>query len=515
MIKKILKAGSGIERPPKGSEVTVHYTGRLLDGSKFDSSVDRGEPFKFKLGTGQVIKGWDVGVESMIKGEKSLLTIASDYAYGKNGSPPKIPGDATLEFEVELLDFELYQKVTEDGEIRKRILQAGSGYLRPNDFANVTVTYTAKVKGSNTFFENKSNVQFQLGKDLNVIPGLEESIKNMYKDEHSHVLVQPTYGYGSKGNATLNIPPFATLEFDITLHDFVKAKETFDMNNLEKVELMAQYKEQGNYFYKQGDIDKAVAKWQKAIKLIQYDANWTEEEKQKKNVVAVACHSNLATLWAKQNEWDKVMTDTTEALKLQPTHIKCLFRQGQAFLHQDKFADAERVLLHGKQVDPMNVDIAKELANLKQMKRAIVEKEKKVFGGWFNKVSLVTEQELAEQKRREELQKKREQKPGTGGEGEHESSEEEEEDATGDHGHSHGVDDHGHSHAEGGDHGHSHAGGDDHGHSHAGDDHGHSHGGDDHGHAHSHDDDGHAHSHEGDDHGHSHSHGGDAHGHSH
>lgn len=74
----------------------MHYTGTLLDGTKFDSSRDRDEPFKFKLGMGQVIKGWDKSVATMKRGERARVVIRSDYGYGKAGSPPKIPADATL-----------------------------------------------------------------------------------------------------------------------------------------------------------------------------------------------------------------------------------------------------------------------------------------------------------------------------------------------------------------------------------------------------------------------------------
>ena len=91
-MKKVLVKGTGDERPETGAEVTVHYTGTLLDGTKFDSSVDRGDPFKFKLGVGQVIKGWDHGVASMKKGEKAILTCKPDYAYGARGSPDHPPG---------------------------------------------------------------------------------------------------------------------------------------------------------------------------------------------------------------------------------------------------------------------------------------------------------------------------------------------------------------------------------------------------------------------------------------
>ena len=114
-VKKVLVKGTGTDRPETGSEVTVHYTGTLLDGTKFDSSVDRGDPFKFKLGVGQVIKGWDEGVASMLKGEKAILTCKPDYAYGARGSPPTIPPDATLQFEVELFSWTSDKDYFDDG----------------------------------------------------------------------------------------------------------------------------------------------------------------------------------------------------------------------------------------------------------------------------------------------------------------------------------------------------------------------------------------------------------------
>lgn len=101
---KIEKLVTGTGRAPKNGElVTVHYTGMFTDGKKFDSSVDRREPFSFVLGARQVISGWDIGVAKMVIGDKVKLTIPPELGYGRQGYPGAIPPNATLIFEVELL----------------------------------------------------------------------------------------------------------------------------------------------------------------------------------------------------------------------------------------------------------------------------------------------------------------------------------------------------------------------------------------------------------------------------
>lgn len=97
------KIGTGAAAK-SGDRVKVHYTGMLTNGNKFDSSVDRGQPFEFNLGAGQVIQGWDKGVEGMKVGGKRRLSIPYQEAYGEQGRPPVIPPKATLHFDIELLD---------------------------------------------------------------------------------------------------------------------------------------------------------------------------------------------------------------------------------------------------------------------------------------------------------------------------------------------------------------------------------------------------------------------------
>ena len=104
IIKRRITEGEVGKRPQKGQEVTVNYEGRLEDGTVFDTSADRGELLKVRIGEGQLIEGWDKGIMAMELGEKADLVIKSQYGYGEIGCPPKIPGGATLVFTVELIE---------------------------------------------------------------------------------------------------------------------------------------------------------------------------------------------------------------------------------------------------------------------------------------------------------------------------------------------------------------------------------------------------------------------------
>lgn len=120
---KDLKVGEG-EVAKEKSRVSVHYTGWLMDGTKFDSSVDRGEPFEFSIGSGQVIPGWEQGVAGMKVGGRRELIIPPQLAYGKRGAGGVIPADATLKFEVELLAIKpLLFKSISNAEVKEKLAQ--------------------------------------------------------------------------------------------------------------------------------------------------------------------------------------------------------------------------------------------------------------------------------------------------------------------------------------------------------------------------------------------------------
>lgn len=144
VMKEIITHGvNGWQKPEDGDDVSMHYRGTLLDGSEFDSSYDRSSPFTFKLGDGKVIKGWDIVGKTMAKGEKARVTLKPEYAYGKSGSPPKIPSNATLVFEMELLSWVSKRDVFGDGLVIKSEASTGDGWERPGKLDEITLRIVA------------------------------------------------------------------------------------------------------------------------------------------------------------------------------------------------------------------------------------------------------------------------------------------------------------------------------------------------------------------------------------
>jgi len=184
VLKKILKHGGGSETPENNSNVTVHYTGRLLDGTVFDSSVTRNEPFSFKLGAHQVISGWEIAAATMKKGEKALCTMKSDYAYGDSGSGDKIPPKATLQFEIELIDWVTDSDISKakNGSITKKILKEGSGD-NPKDESKITIQLTGTLADGTVFEPTKTiDIIFGHGEIGHGLEALYKSLKRGIKD---------------------------------------------------------------------------------------------------------------------------------------------------------------------------------------------------------------------------------------------------------------------------------------------------------------------------------------------
>nr|GME18553.1 Peptidyl-prolyl cis-trans isomerase FKBP65 [Ipomoea batatas] len=236
--KKLLREGEGWENPNIGDEVEVHYVGRLLDGTQFDSSLDRGTPFKFKLGEGHVIKGWDEGIKTMKKVEKALLTIPPELAYGESGSPPAIPPNATLQFEVELLSWISVKDICKDGGILKKIITKGEGWQNPKDIDEVFVKYEALLEDG-AFVSKSDGVEFTV-KDGYFCPALAKAVKTMKKGEKVLLTVKPQYAFGEMGRPATaeenGVPPNASLKINLELISWkIVSEVTKDKKVIKKI----------------------------------------------------------------------------------------------------------------------------------------------------------------------------------------------------------------------------------------------------------------------------------------
>jgi peptidylprolyl isomerase len=218
----------------KGDHVMIDYTGWVANsdgsaGKAFDSSLPRGAPFDFDLGAGQVIAGWEEGVVGMKVGGKRQLTIPPNLGYGTRGSPPVIPANATLIFDLELVAIGPPRKAPEqpmtchpsdytvlpDG-LKVYDIVVGTG-PSPTATSRVTVEYTGWVQGAATHFDSTYDREGPITFGLNqVIKGWTEGLQTMKVGGKRQLVIPSALGYGARGVPGM-IPAAATLVFEIEL----------------------------------------------------------------------------------------------------------------------------------------------------------------------------------------------------------------------------------------------------------------------------------------------------------
>ncbi|XP_066350948.1 70 kDa peptidyl-prolyl isomerase [Miscanthus floridulus] len=506
--KKLVKEGEGWETPEVGDEVEVHYTGTLLDGTKFDSSRDRGDPFKFKLGQGQVIKGWDQGIKTMKKGENAVFTIPPELAYGASGSPPTIPPNATLQFDVELLSWTSVKDICKDGGIFKKILKEGEKWENPKDPDEVLVKYEAHLEDG-TVVSKSEGVEFTV-KDGYFCPALAKAVKTMKKAEKVLLTVKPQYGFGEKGrpaageegdvppNATLVIdlelvswktvteigddkkilkkvlkeaegyerpnegavvevkitgklqdgtvftkkghdeepfkfktdeeevidgldravlnmkkgevalvtippeyafgsteskqdlavvPPNSTVVYEVELISFVKDKESWDLNNEEKIEAAGKKKEEGNALFKLGKYARASKRYEKAAKYIEHESSFSEDEKKQSKQLKISCNLNNAACKLKLKDYKEAAKLCTKVLELDSQNVKALYRRVQAYIQLADLELAEADIKKALEIDPNNRDVKLEYKTLKEKIKEYNKKDAKFYSNMFAKMT--------------------------------------------------------------------------------------------------------------------------------
>lgn len=222
----IVEEGSGTEAE-EGNIVQVHYTGRLEDGTQFDSSLDRGQPIQFALGSGRVIAGWDEGIALLREGDQARLIIPPDLGYGATGSGGVIPPNATLTFDVELVKVlppspaepttvDPNDYVTSDTGLLYYDIVEGTGET-PQAGQLATVQYTLWLDDGTKIDSSLDSGQaliYQIGAGQ-LFPALEEGIATMQVGGQRQIVIPPELAFGATGSGP--IPPNATLIFEVEL----------------------------------------------------------------------------------------------------------------------------------------------------------------------------------------------------------------------------------------------------------------------------------------------------------
>ncbi|KAF8381035.1 fkb-6 [Pristionchus pacificus] len=397
VLKKILQPTTSLEKPKIGANVKVHYVGTLnADGTKFDSSRDRHAAFEFILGKGQVIRGWDIGVATMKKGEKADFIIKAEYAYGAAGSPPKIPGGATLNFEVELIDW-CGEDISpeKDGSMRRETIVPGEPLTNPNETSTCTVHVVGEHEGR-VFMDQEISFILGEGSEHKLPEGVDKALRRFTKGEKSVITIKGTrYTYGSNPPEEFNLPANATLNFTIFLKDFDKVPATWEMCPADKITHAKEAKDRGTAFLSEGKVKLALIKYKRVEEILEYEKSGDPEEKKERDTLLLAAFLNIALCYSKLNEQLKCTEFCDKALELSARNVKALYRKGTALLTMNEPEEAQRIFEEILEIEADNKAAQQQILVCKSKVRQYEQRAKKQFKGMFEKLSKGEDEESA------------------------------------------------------------------------------------------------------------------------
>eukprot|EP01065_Artemidia_motanka_P047432 TRINITY_DN7434_c0_g1_i1.p1 TRINITY_DN7434_c0_g1~~TRINITY_DN7434_c0_g1_i1.p1 ORF type:complete len:744 (+),score=262.89 TRINITY_DN7434_c0_g1_i1:62-2293(+) len=404
--KECIQSGEGDERPTPGSKVKVHYVGTLHDtGKQFDSSREAqdGQPVVFEICRGKVIKGWDEGIVTMRKGERSKLIIRSDYAYGDQGAGDKIPGKATLCFDVEVIDWEVLRtdvSKPNDGGVMKHITTEGKFSMQPPQYEGTVEVDLAVTKGQLAGGFLAAPVEgktFVLG-DEELPVGLEMCLESMMEGEECEVSVAHRH-LGAFAHPSSD----GEVCFKVKMIDFDNPAPANILDAPALLQAATKRKEEGTTLYKKKLLHRAKRKWKKAVEMIEAGKEkGTQADRAKLAKLKLPCLTNLAAVQLMHKEYRDCISSCDQALELDGRNVKAVLRRAKAYEgcgeNEEARHDLNWII---DDLDPGNDEAKQERAKLDRKEGQTKQQEKKTFGGMFDKMA--SKREEAAAKKKEEL----------------------------------------------------------------------------------------------------------------
>ncbi|XP_019175212.1 PREDICTED: peptidyl-prolyl cis-trans isomerase FKBP65-like isoform X2 [Ipomoea nil] len=393
IFKKIIVEGEGWQKPKDVDEVFVKYDVRLEDGTV----VSKADGVEFTVEDGYFCPALSKAVKTMKKGQKALLTVKPQYAFGEKGRPAAtseerdVPPNASLQINLELVSWKTVSEVTNDKKVLKKTIKEGEGYQLPNDCAVVKVKLMGKLQDGTVFVKkgyDEEPFEFTIDEEQ-VIDGLDKAIKTMKKGEIAVVTIQPEYAFGSSESPQelAVVPGNSTVYYEVEMVSFIKDKETWEMNTQEKIEAAQAKKEQGNVFFKAGKYEKASKRYEKAVNFIEYDSSFSDEEKQAVTVLKVSCNLNNAACKLKLKDYKEAVKLCTKVLEIDSRSVKALYRRAQAYIQLADLDLAELDIKKALEIDPDNRAVKVEYRMLKEKIREYNKKDAQFYSNIFAKMS--------------------------------------------------------------------------------------------------------------------------------
>ncbi|KAG5586639.1 hypothetical protein H5410_047073 [Solanum commersonii] len=215
-----------------------------------------------------------------------------------------------------------------------------------------------------------------------VIDGLDRAVMSMKKGEVALIIIAPDYAFGpSESKQDLGVvPPNSTVYYEVELVSFVKEKESWDMNTQEKIEAAGKKKEEGNALFKAGKYARASTRYEKAAKFIEYDTDFSEEEKKQAKALKISCNLNNAACKLKLKDYKQAEKLCAKVLETESTNVKALYRRAQAYMNMADLDLAEFDIKKALEIDPNNRDVKLEYKALKEKAKEFNKKDAKFYG---------------------------------------------------------------------------------------------------------------------------------------
>lgn len=250
------------------------------------------------------------------------------------------------------------------------------------------MAYVAKLLEDGLIFEEKTTedpLVFVTEEEQAPCEGFELAVMQMKKGETSIVTVDPKYAFGEEGNE--KVPGHSAVIYEITLIDYVKAPEPWDLENPEKLESAVALKEKANGYFKSGNVSKAIKVWERAYQFIEFDDNYDAEQKKESTALKKSVDLNLAAAYLKLNKPMEARKSANKVLEKDPQNLKALYRRSQSFLDTGDWVEAEIDIKQGLALDSESTDFKLLQKRLKKSSAAAAKAEKDMWAAAFKKTA--------------------------------------------------------------------------------------------------------------------------------